>query len=77
MIKYRVVSSERGLLEEKYNASLAHVGSLERVCMHPDVTVTRPPGGGPYTAECDYCPQVQVQGSPQDLSLVPYYYLPV
>lgn len=59
-----MTSPERGRLEDRYNAAFVRAGVRERVCMHPDLTVTGD------TVTCDYCPaRTTAPGVP-----LPFYY---
>lgn len=73
-VSYRSISKDRAVWENQVNAAFVRVRSTERVCLHPDVTVTVVRGSS--IVECDYCPTfVQtVWGTMRD-ELPPYYYV--
>jgi hypothetical protein len=50
---------EAGRLEQEINSGMRRDGIRQRICLHPDTTLT-PLGAGElreWLLECDYCPQ--------------------
>ena len=73
---YRYLTPEqRAVTERAMTAHLAATyGPEYRVCLHPDRTSARLPGGG-YRIECDYCPaSVEIFPGDEWPDIEPRYY---
>lgn len=73
MASYRSINSQFAEWEDRINNAFIHVNRSERVCLHPDRTITPDPASQSQLVECDYCPARAVHVG-NSVDLAPFYY---